>query len=117
MPVLMRSVMKNRAELGLTDDQLSKIKTYQTENSPILKGQMAEILKFEKEAKELALKDGAAKDIIAIGDKAFKIRHDIMVSRIACRDFLKSVLTAEQYQKTLANVNKKASKKDGKKSD
>lgn len=117
LPVLMRSVMKNRAELGLTENQLSQIKTFQADNGPILKGQIAEILKLEKEAKELTLKDAAAKDIIAIGDQVFKLRHDIMVSRIACRDFLKTVLTAEQYQKTLASVNKKGSKKDGKKSD
>ncbi|BBP43261.1 Spy/CpxP family protein refolding chaperone [Thiosulfativibrio zosterae] len=111
MPVLMKAVMKNRAELNLSDEQFAKLKAYKEKNSPAVMAQVKEVVALEKQAKELALKDGDAKEIASLGEKSFKLRHDIMMSKIECRDFVKSVLTAEQYQQLLANYGKKSPKK------
>ena len=101
MPNLMRHLVMNKSVLELNGDQLKALKGYNQENSPKVQAMVAELMALESKAYKLALADASAKEVTQAGEAAFEIREDLMKAKLKCRDFVKTVLTANQYEQAL----------------
>jgi len=101
MPNLMKHIKQNKAELKVTKEQMKSLKAYHKENSPFVHNMVKQLTKTEAKAKKMALENFPPQAVAKVGRESLDIRHDLMMAKLKCRTFVKSVLNPEQYKKAL----------------
>lgn len=102
-PNLTGIAIKNAAELGLNDDQVAKLKAWTKINGDKMQALFKDVATLEKELVQDALAGVEKEQFMAKFERTLTLRKDIAATKIDCRDNMKKVLTAEQYQK-LASI-------------
>lgn len=105
MPNIMKHLKKNKTELKITDEQMQQLQTYHMKNSPEVKNMVKDLMWTENKARNMALNNFPPQQVIEVGELSLKIRHDIMIKKVQCRSFLKTVLTPEQYKQALTSYD------------
>ena len=106
MPNIMKHIKKNKAQLKITSEQMQKFEDYHQANSPKVKTMVQDLMWTEQKAEKLALNNFPPEQVIELGELSLKIRHDIMMRKVKCRTFIKSVLTPDQYKQALTSYGK-----------
>lgn len=103
IPTLMSAAMKNKDSLGITAEQMGKLKAYHSENSPSQREDMKNVVKLEKQAAAASL-TGDIIEAQKLGQQSIALRQTIMNQKLRCHQMMKEVLSAEQYNKLLSMV-------------
>lgn len=106
LPTMMKTIMKNREALKLTPEQISALKKYHKQHGPETHAMINDVVKLEKKARELALSNYPPQDVAKVGEQSIHLRHQIMVAKLKCRSFVKSVLTPEQFKDASTKYSK-----------
>ena len=106
MPNIMKHIKKNKQQLKITREQMKKFEDYHQSNSHKVKTMVQDLIWTEQKAKNLALNNFPPEQVIELGELSLKIRHDIMMRKVQCRTFIKSVLTPDQYKQALTSYAK-----------
>ena len=101
MPTLMAVAMKNKETLGLSAEQLGKLKAYHSENSPSQREDMKNVVKLEQQAAAASLA-GNANEAQKLGQQSIALRQTIMNQKLRCHQMMKDILSTEQYTKLLS---------------
>lgn len=97
MPNLMGIAVKNAKELGLNDDQVAKLKLWAKNNSGKMHSLYAEVVALDKALIQDSLAGQTAEQLMTKFDKTLQLRREIAQTKIACRDNMRKILTAEQF--------------------
>jgi len=103
MPNLMKHILKNKAELNLSKEQEKAFKDFHNANSPKVFKMAKQVSKLEAKAKQMTLDNVPPQEIMKVGGQSIQIRHDLMMAKLKCRDFVKSVLDKKQYKQALTS--------------
>jgi len=103
MPNFMKYIKQNKAELKVTKEQMKALKAYHKENSPIVHKMVKQLTKAEAKAKTMALENFPPEAVAKVGRQSLDIRYDLMMAKLKCRSFVKSVLNPKQYKKALTS--------------
>ena len=101
MPKIMKHLLKNQKELKLTPEQVTAFEGFHKEKSPMIHKMAKKVAELEAKAKQLTLDNHPPMSVIQAGGQSIQIRYDLMIAKLQCRDFVKSVLNEEQYKKAL----------------
>jgi len=102
-PNLTGIAIKNAQELGLSDKQVSQLKAWTAQNGDEMKRLFQSVKMTEKELIQDALAGMSKADLMTKFEKTLAMRKQIAETKIDCRDNMKKVLTAEQFDK-LASI-------------
>jgi len=101
LPNIMKHLMKNKKTLELSPEQMKALKGYNKTNSPKVKAMVKAVIELEAKAKQLTLDNYPPEAIMEVGGNSIQARHDLMMAKLRCRDFVKATLTAKQYKQAL----------------
>lgn len=101
MPNIMKYLQDNKTALEINDEQMKALNEFHKKNSPDVKNMVKDLIWTEKKARSMALENYPPMQVLNVGALSLKIRYEIMKQKVACRSFVKSVLTPEQYKKAL----------------
>lgn len=107
MPKIMMDYKKHNNPLGLTKEQFKKLKNFHVKHVTKLQEMVNNVVALEDEARKMALEGKSAKEVAKVGQESIKLRAKIMNGKLKCRDFVRSVLTPEQFEKLAASYYKK----------
>ncbi|WP_178862661.1 copper chaperone PCu(A)C [Thiomicrorhabdus cannonii] len=102
-PNLTGIAIKNAAELGLNDEQIVKLKAWTKEHGDQMQRLFQGVSAMEKELIQDTLAGQSKAELMAKFEKTLAMRKEIAETKIDCRDNMKKVLTAEQFEK-LASI-------------
>ncbi|BCN93037.1 hypothetical protein THMIRHAM_08220 [Thiomicrorhabdus immobilis] len=102
-PNLTGIAIKNAQELGLSDEQVGKLKAWTQKNGDEMKRLFQAVNMTEKELIQDTLAGMSKAELMAKFEKTLAMRKQIAETKIDCRDNMKKVLTAEQFDK-LASI-------------
>lgn len=102
-PNLTGIAIKNAAELGLNDEQIAKLKAWTKEHGDQMQRLFQGVSAMEKALIQDALAGQSKAELMAKFEKTLAMRKEIAETKIDCRDNMKKVLTAEQFEK-LASI-------------
>lgn len=102
-PNLTGIAIKNAQELGLSDEQVGKLKAWTQKNGDEMKRLFQVVSMTEKELIQDTLAGTNKAALMAKFEKTIAMRKQIAETKIDCRDNMKKVLTAEQFDK-LASI-------------
>ncbi len=102
-PNLTGIAIKNAQELGLSDEQVAKLKAWTQKNGDEMKRLFQAVNMTEKELIQDTLAGMSKAELMAKFEKTLAMRMQIAETKIDCRDNMKKVLTAEQFDK-LASI-------------
>ena len=103
MPNLMKYLLKNKETLKLSEEQAQALNGYRLENSPKVHQMAKQVSELEAQGKQMTLDNFPPQEIIKVGGQSIQIRHDLMIAKLKCRDFVKSVLNEKQYKQALTS--------------
>lgn len=103
MPNIMHHLRVNQAKFNITDEQMQQLNNYHKQHSTSFKDMVKDLMWTENKAKQLALSNYPPQQVIEAGELSLKIRHDIMLRKLQCRTFVKSVLSPQQYKAALTS--------------
>jgi len=103
MPNIMKHIKQNRSKLKITEQQMAELQKYHQANSPIVHEMVAALMQAEKRAREMTLDNFPPDQVATVGRKSIQIRHDLMMRKLQCRSFIKTVLSPEQYKEALTS--------------
>ncbi len=98
MPDLMKVVVMHGDKLKLSGKQQAELKKWRKNNKEHVRGMAKSIKKANKELMDLALGDADKAALETQYAKIAGLRKSLVDAKIACRDNLKQVLDADQYQ-------------------
>ncbi len=98
MPDLMKVVVTHGDKLKLSGKQQTELKKWRKSNKEYVQGMVKSIKKANKELMDLALGDADKAALEAQYAKIAGLRKSLVDAKIACRDNLRQVLDADQYQ-------------------
>ncbi|WP_127470121.1 hypothetical protein [Thiomicrorhabdus aquaedulcis] len=104
MPNFIPVVMMNQEALSLTAEQCTKLTAFRDDKAAKGKMVIEKIIKLEAAAHDAAL---AGEDLAAMKVRHAEIaelRAKIMEGKMACHQFMKKLLTEEQYTKLIKEV-------------
>lgn len=101
LPNIMKHLMMNKKKLELSAEQMKALKGYNRENSPKVKAMVKAVTELEAKAKQMTLDNFPPEAVMEVGSNSIQARHDLMLAKLKCRDFVKSVLKPEQYKQAL----------------
>lgn len=99
LPNLMRVAMTNKGELNLTQDQITKLQDWSKSNKPQMKQLVQKVMQQERALREEALTTD--KNVMEKAEEMLDTRRAIMKKKTACRQNLKTILTAAQYEQVI----------------
>ncbi|MDX1352326.1 MAG: copper chaperone PCu(A)C [Thiomicrorhabdus sp.] len=102
-PNLTGIAIKNAQELGLSDEQVGKLKAWTKQHGDEMKRLFHAVNMAEKELIQDTLAGMSKAELMAKFEKTLAMRKQIAETKIDCRDNMKKVLTAEQFDK-LASI-------------
>lgn len=102
-PNLTGIAIKNAAELGLNDEQIAKLKAWTKEHGDQMQRLFQGVSAMEKALIQDALAGQSKAELMTKFEKTLAMRKEIAETKIDCRDNMKKVLTAEQFEK-LASI-------------
>lgn len=109
MPTIVKHIKTNKTTLGITEAQMAEIKKYHEVNAPYVHRLVKLINETEDFAHQMALDNFPPQQVAEVGMKTLKMRHALMVMKLKCRSFIKSILSPEQYKEALTTYNGKSS--------
>ncbi|HHT01046.1 MAG TPA: hypothetical protein ENK73_09380 [Thiomicrospira sp.] len=101
MPNLMKHIKQNKKKLKISKEQMKALKGYHKQNAPKVHPMVEKLTATEARAKKMALENFPSKMVAKVGRESLYIRHDLMMAKLQCRNFVKSVLSPKQYRKAL----------------
>ena len=102
MPNLMAVFTMMGGQLGLTDEQKSKLDAGIAARSPKIKVLYTSIKKLEKEIYEATLQGQSLKKLDQLANKLMQARLALIKGKAGCRESAKEVLNEKQFQKMVA---------------
>ena len=103
MPNLMKHILKNKKQLNLSEQQAKALNDFRLANSPKIRQMAQQVSELEAKAKQMTLDNYPPQNVIEVGGQSIQLRHNLMISKLQCRDFVKSNLTPEQYKQALTS--------------
>ncbi|MBO1923356.1 copper chaperone PCu(A)C [Thiomicrorhabdus sp. 6S3-12] len=102
-PNLTGIAVKNAAELNLSAEQVSELKGWTAKHGDKMQKMFQQVDVLEKELIQDALAGQPKAELMAKFEKTLALRKQIAETKIDCRDNMKKVLSAEQFDK-LASI-------------
>lgn len=102
MPNLMMVVKKKSDELGLSKEQNEALAKWREENHMALRQQVENVIRLENEIMSASLNGEDATSLMGRMDEMLAVRRSIAERKVQCRDNLKKILTAEQYDMVIS---------------
>ena len=102
-PNLTGIAIKNAQELGLSDEQVRNLKAWTNKHGDEMKRMFQAVNVAEKALIQDSLAGQSKAELMAKFQKTLDMRKKIAETKIDCRDNMKKVLTAEQFDK-LASI-------------
>ena len=103
MPNLMRVLQQYADQLQLSEEQQERLQQWRSENQENTRALARQIAEDEQLLLDMALGDAAAADLEQQYANIASARQQLVEIKIACRDNLKAVLNAGQYQQVIAH--------------
>lgn len=104
LPNLIPALVNSEAALSLTTEQCQIFNQYRQETAAKGKEAIAQIAQLEKQSMQAALAGASNEDIMQRHQKIAELRQKIVVGKMKCHEFVKSQLTASQYEKLVNEV-------------
>ncbi|WP_456373946.1 hypothetical protein [Thiolapillus sp.] len=99
MPNLMLVVLKQGDKLELKDEQSKALKEWHSKHHPRIMAMAKRVAELEKTLSNEAL-DGASGAVLQqITNEIFKVRENIIKTKLACRNNMHNILKPEQWDK------------------
>lgn len=102
-PNLTGIALKNAAELGLSQGQIARLKDWRNQNGDKMQRLFKKLTTLEKSLTQEVLVGISKAEFMAKFEESLTIRTQIAATKLDCRDNMKKVLTAEQFEK-LASI-------------
>ncbi|WP_029407673.1 Spy/CpxP family protein refolding chaperone [Thiomicrorhabdus sp. Milos-T2] len=103
MPNLMKTIKQHKKELKVTKEQMQALKKFHKTQSPNVQRMVKKLIEMEAEGKRMALENYPPEQVMQVGKMSLNMRFDLMMAKLKCRSFIKSVLTPKQYKKVLTS--------------
>ena len=103
MPNIMKHLKKSKDQFDISAGQMKKLKQYHQTNSPKVKSMVKELIELENKAKQMTLDNYPPQMVAKVGKQTLDIRYQLMMMKLKCRSFIKSVLKPEQYKQVLTS--------------
>lgn len=98
MPNLMNHAIQSKNTLKLSNDQVDALIQYQKENAPKIQQMEKALIEAKVQAKQMAQDHENLDKSSALAKLSFDIRSNLFKAKLKRRNFVKSVLTREQYK-------------------
>jgi len=102
MPNLMKVVKKHGDELNLSEAQKAELNRWHDQNAKTMHANFAKVGEMEKALNAAALDGRPKAELMVMASRIMNLRTDIISVKTDCRDNMRRVLSAEQYDKLLA---------------
>ncbi|WP_319381144.1 copper chaperone PCu(A)C [Thiomicrorhabdus sp.] len=102
-PNLMGIAVKNAAELGLSAQQVSELKAWTKNHGDQVQQLFKDVNTLEKELIQDSLAGLPKAELMEKFETTLEMRREIAETKIACRDNMRKILTAAQFEK-LASI-------------
>ncbi len=103
LPNIMKHLKKNQKSLEISDEQMKALNNYHQHNAPKTHNMVKAVMELEKKAHQMALDNYPPEMVMDVGSSSIQARHDLMMAKLRCRDFVKATLKPEQYKKALTS--------------
>ena len=101
MPDFMQVIDNSGENLKLDEEQLTKLKKWQSERAPVEQRLIKEIMKAEADIHQAALDDEELSKIDQLGDSILQNRLMLIRNKAFTREKIKAILTADQWKQLL----------------
>ena len=101
MPDFMQVIVNSGENLKLDEEQLTKLKKWQSERAPVEQRLIKEIMKAESDIYQAALGDEDLSKIDQLGDSILQNRLMLIRNKAFTREKIKAILTADQWKQLL----------------
>ena len=102
MPNLMRVVVRHERMLGLSEGQKLALADWRMNNHDRIHVKVRQLHDLERTMYRASMQGKSKAEIMAMTSRAMQLRTDIIAGKIACRDYMRNVLSPDQYAKVLA---------------
>jgi len=99
MPNFMMAIHMMKSELSLSDEQKNEIKVWQAKSKPIMNKLKKDTVLAEKKLREMALNIASVSDLKNQYGLISKLREQIAVQKIMCRENMQNFLSSNQVTK------------------
>lgn len=82
---------------------MQALKKFHKTQSPNVQRMVKKLIEMEAEGKRMALENYPPEQVMQVGKMSLNMRFDLMMAKLKCRSFIKSVLTPKQYKKVLTS--------------
>jgi len=101
LPNIMKHLKANKKTLKITKEQMQALQTYHKNHAPKVHNMVKAVNKLEAKAYKMTLDNFPPQMVMDVASGSIQARHDLMMAKLKCRDFVKATLTAEQYKQAL----------------
>lgn len=101
-PNLTGIALKNASDLGLSRHQIAQLKDWRNQNGDKMQSLFEQLTQLEKSLIQEVLAGESKEAFMAKFEKTLAIRKQIAETKLDCRDNMKKVLTAEQFEKLVS---------------
>lgn len=101
MPNLMQVIMTQGDKLELTKEQSKALDEWHSKNQPRIMEMAEHVAKLEKTLSEQALEGASGAVLQQITNEIFKVRENIIKTKLACRNNMHNILKQEQWDKLI----------------
>lgn len=106
MPLMMPIIKKNKATLGLTDQQMEKITVWHDQNSPFIKERVAKIKAQKKLIREASLRGEQIETVQTLVKQRMELQVQVVGKVQECINNIKEVLSKKQWEQLVGLYNK-----------
>ena len=101
MPNLMQVVKRHGDELNLTSEQSAALASWRKAHHQPMHDKVMEVDALEKSMYDAAMSGKSKQEIMQMAADLQKMRHNIISTKLDCRDNMRRILNADQYAKVL----------------
>ena len=102
MPNLMKVIKKRGDALGLSEQQKKALTQWHDQNAENMHARFARVGDMEKELNASALAGAPKAELMSMAARIMSLRTDIIRTKTDCRDNMRRVLSAAQYEQVLS---------------
>jgi len=102
MPNLMKVIKKEGDQLNLTAEQAKALETWRERHGEPMHAKAAELKKMEQALNQAAMEGRPKAELMNMASRIMNERMNIVSTKTDCRDNMRRILSAEQYNKVLA---------------
>jgi len=101
MPNLMRVVIRYRDQLNLSEQQSRALANWRDAHHKSTYAKVNAVHDLEKALFDASMAGRSRAELMSITSELLRMRHDLISTKIDCRDNMRRILSSEQYARVL----------------